>query len=321
MRLPRLACRPARGAAFVEQVLPGLAGGVVSALTFYPLELYETAVQASCPAEAPLKPQPPPPPQAARASKRARIANSPTDAMPALPTGGEGEAATMSGSSASADMRSLFRGADMATASAVFGFGAFFTTFAGLDCLFPCQEMFALLVKNTIAAGVCQLVNSPFQLLKTSAVVSGKSSLQAFSAITSEGKDCLRLWSGVEANLLCVTLIACKFTIFKMVTHEMFAGGATPMEAGLTGGAACLAAGLLTYPCIALKTVVMARESKDRKLEQNLGATASVACGLLAAATLLYQRGRLYAGITPFLIRSVPPAALLFTIQRFIELN
>jgi hypothetical protein len=320
--VPSMACAlPVRRQAFVEQILPGLAGGVVSAITFYPLELYETALQASCP-PVPAKPSH----QAPHVARHVRVPhrNTASPNQTAAPPGTcaeEAAAAAALSSNTRNNLGHFFRGADMATASAIFGFGAFFTTFAGLDALFPCQEMYALLLKNTLAAGMCQLVNSPFQLLKTSAVVSGTTSLQAFSSITSGGKDVRRLWMGVEANLLCVTLIACKFTIFKMFIHEVFSGGATPLESGVVGGAACLAAGLLTYPCIALKTVVMAGESKDRKAEQSLGASASVACGVLAAAALLYQRGRLYAGITPFLLRSVPPAALLFSIQRFFELN
>jgi hypothetical protein len=306
---------PVRRHAFVEQILPGLAGGVVSAITFYPLELYETALQASCPS-VPAKPLH----QAPQVSRQVRAprANMATHNLRSVAHGSSEEESTPA---MRRNLGRFFRGADMATASAIFGFGAFFTTFAGLDALFPCQELYALLLKNTLAAGMCQLVNSPFQLLKTSAVVSGKTSLQAFSSITSGGKDVRRLWIGVEANLLCVTLIACKFTIFKMFIHEVFSGGATPLESGVVGGAACLAAGLLTYPCIALKTVVMAGESENRKAEQGFGTSASVACGMLAAAALLYQRGRLYAGITPFLLRSVPPAALLFSIQRFFELN
>jgi hypothetical protein len=207
----------------------------------------------------------------------------------------------------------------MAVASALFGFSAFFATLSGLDFVLPDQDIYATLIKNTIAAGLGQFVSSPFQLLKTSAAVSGVSSAEAFRSITHGGRKIKRLWNGLDANLLCVSMVACKFTIFQIIAQEVLAGGGGPWEAGAAGAVSCLLAGSLTYPLITLRTVVMA--SNFKATDDGRQHFAGPPNAMAAAALQLVQTGHLYAGIVPFLFRSVPPAALLFTVKRFLELQ
>lgn len=303
-------------AGFVEQILPGLAGGVLSSLTFYPLEMYETTLQArnattsreSASQHTAMRPRTP---------YRVRPLSEIPDQACLPDTGRARGVANLEAQQYQSQMEltTFFKGADMALASAVFGFSAFFTTLAIADTVFPSSAVHIVLAKNILAATAGQLANSPFQLLKTIIVVSGSSTLEAARSVTQQGQELQRLWTGVRANLLGVLTVACQFTIFRSMLCQVGGSAASPLEAGAVGAFACLMASVLTFPSVSLKTAVMAQQSVS-----NEPTVAHPACNIAKAAIDLYQKGALYAGITPFLLRSVPPTGLLFAIQRGLEL-
>lgn len=305
--------KPLARVAFLEQILPGLAGGLAASITFYPLELYETTVQAGA--------KPSRDTGRAQTARRSRATlNFEKRRSKFLFHQSHARPKNVPVTFQPDDVAAGFRGVDMAVGSALFGFGAFFSTFAAVDAIAPGSSVEALLAKNVIAAFASQVVNSPFQLLKTSVVLSNKSAKHAFLHVTRGGKELLRLWTGVQANLLGVTLVACQFTFFRMLVNQYASGGTGPLEAGIIGAVASLGACVLTYPSVALKTKVMAEENAESGgkagSENEAG---SDECCILRAAREMWTSRSLYAGITPFLLRSVPPTGMLFAIQRFFE--
>lgn len=313
--------------AFLETVIPGLVGGVASALVGYPLELVETTLQASTNNQSPN----PGAPVAKPRARKARVKpSSPPTPPSSTPPPIQLAAAHHSSSASAADslppqellfllyrsngLAGVFRGADMALASALFGFGAFFGAAAVAEALHPCAASPALeLMKNIVAASAAQLVNSPFQLLKTTAIVGACSTREAFDEVTQGGKNIAKLWTGVQANMLGVGLVASQFTVFRLLVARLGGGvdGAlSPFEAGVLGSFACLVACVIAYPGVAVKTLVMAS-----------GEDGEEGCRLLQAARHMWEGGRVYAGFAPFLARSVPPTGLLFAIQRLVEQN
>lgn len=202
----------------------------------------------------------------------------------------------------------------MALASALFGFGAFFGAAAVAEAVHPCSASPALeLLKNVVAASVAQVVNSPFQLLKTTSIVSKCSTREAFDEVTKGGKDVTRLWTGVQANMLGVGLVASQFTVFRLLVSCFGAGGdgiLSPVEAGALGSIACLAAAVVAYPGVAVKTLVMAGGEEGEE-----------SCRLMKVAREMWDGGHVYTGFAPFLARSVPPTGLLFAVQRLVEQN
>jgi Mitochondrial carrier protein len=211
----------------------------------------------------------------------------------------------------------------MALASAVVGFATFFTTVAIADSIAPCTAVTALLAKNVLAATLAQLANSPFQLLKTGSVLSSSPSSAVYARITNNGTDLHRLWTGVYANLLGVALVAAQFTLFHVLVSAALQPGAPavdPLQAGVLGATACLGASLVAYPGVALKTKVMANGDSAGNSDRS-GQEPSGQCIMRRVACDMLRNGTVYAGIGPFLVRSVPPTGLLFAVQRAIELS
>lgn len=290
--------RPRPRPAFIESVLPGLLGGVTSTILGYPLELAETTLQlrpaqaAPSPALAPARTRrvrPPPPPAPTRAPTPVRVL---ADLWAADGAAG------------------VLRGADMALLSALFGFGAFFGTTAALGAVVPADAGLAgAVATNVLAAVVAQVVNSPFQLLKTTAVSGGYSGSEAFHAAIGGGRGLRGLWAGLGGNMLGVVLVAAQFTLFQVLAAEVAVGGAplAPATAGVVGAAACAGAAALTYPTVVIKTRVLAAAEGARK------------CVLLDVGRELWDCGGLYAGVGTFLARSIPPTGVLFAVQSFLE--
>lgn len=280
----------------MESVLPGLLGGITSTILGYPLELAETTLQLR-PAEA----APAPAPAAAR-TRRVRPPSPPTRA----PT----PVRVLADVWAEDGAAGVLRGADMALLSALFGFGAFFGTTAALGAVVPADAGLAGAVgTNVVAATVAQIANSPFQLLKTTAVSAGLSGGEAFRAAVGGGRGLRGLWAGLGGNMLGVVLVAAQFTLFQVLAKEVAVGGAplSPAMAGVVGAAACAGAAALTYPTVVIKTRVLAAAESARK------------CVLLDVGRELWDCGGLYAGVGTFLARSIPPTGVLFAVQSFIE--
>jgi hypothetical protein len=146
--LSQHSCTPA----FLEQILPGLCAGVASSLTFYPLELYETTLQAS--ASASVSSNTPPAQWTTGPARRSPSTVTPPRRLRPIqnqapfPT----PIAALTCAYAEHGLHGVFRGADMALASAVVGFATFFTTVAVADAVAPSAALIPLLAKNVLPA-------------------------------------------------------------------------------------------------------------------------------------------------------------------------
>lgn len=307
--------------AFAEHVLSGVAAGVLSALCMYPLEVRETKAQGKVSAPGNRVHLP--------TSNRMSFLSHPPVKLPTRPRPATLEGmTTFSGTPCVVSRWGIgrikvsplhaiwsttckkvvnsdhFRGFDMALGSALAGYTAFFGTMAVSEAICSSQGVFPLLLKNSLAASVSCFVNSPFQLLKTLAVLcsdsDSSSSAARAASLTNNGRNLEMLWSGAGANALGAAPVAVQFTLFNALSAQFPGSGAG--HAATLGALATAAAGCATYPVAAIRTSVM---TTGRSVPESLED--------------LTRKGALYSGWVPFMFRTVPPAAMLFALQSTME--
>ena len=100
------------------------------------------------------------------------------------------------------------------------------------------------------------------------------------------------LWKGLWAHMLGVSTVALQFCVYEEMMKGM-GEGECGMVCGMIGMIAAAIAGIATYPCVVLRSVVMVGSGRN-KIE-------------------------FYTGVWPFLLRSVPPAGVLFAVMRAVE--
>ncbi len=283
--------------AFLEQIIPGLMGGMASSLCFYPLEVCETLIQgASAPATTATLPS----------KRRASLLHKPS----LLP-----QFAHLNGI---AVVRKayfhgyLLKGFDMAVLSAIFGYTAFF---ALLETGIGGSNGIAVTLRTFVAAAVSFVVNSPFQLLKTAAILADDPipSHELCRQITADGKNMLNLWHGYLANSLGVLYVSAQWTSYQILefsslsTYLFSVTSSPPVDTVICGALATAFAVVITYPASVIRTAIMANRS-EKDGEKTFTRLCSVGRQML-------QDGTLYNGVLTSVARTIIPSAVFFGIQ------
>ena len=282
--------------AFLHQIVPGVVGGIASALILYPLEVCETLMQG------------------AAANGESRKDTHQSTCTTSSTSGGaiafdrRQVAARLPPSiqvATSAFRKGqLFHGFDMAFLSAMFGYTSFFGVFELSASFISGSGPLVLLARNLLAAISSFIVNTPFQLVKTAVVLSGDNARTVVNEVTEGGRNPRNLWRGVLANMLGVVFIALQFALF-----AIFPTTSGPLEAALMGMVVTALAALATYPVLTVRTAVMATDDDNEKCFRRI----------VKVTKKMWNERTLYNGVTTNALRTVLPAFILFGLQSLLQ--
>lgn len=285
-----------RQPAFLQQIVPGVVGGVVSAMILYPLEVCETLMQG-----------------AAANGERQENTNENTCSTSSA-SGGTmvlEQRRTVAQLPPSIQVATdafkkgkLFHGFDMAFLSAMFGYISFFGMFELSASIVTGTGPLTILTRNLLGAASSFLVNTPFQLVKTAVVLTGGNARTIVNDLTDGGRKPINLWRGMLANMLGVVFIALQFTLFALLPAT---NGA--LEAALMGMLVTALAALVTYPVLTVRTAVMASEGDGENCFTRI----------IKVAKKMWKERSLYNGVTTNAVRTVLPAFILFGLQSLLQ--
>lgn len=295
--------------AFVQQILPGVVGGIASAMCLYPLEVFETLLQGAAAESSKAR-------SVSSYTRRRRcvIVSSESSQCPA-PIGvieanfrNVKTPSSLQMAQATWTRGALLHGADMALLSAIFGYTVFFGM---LELTAPLgNASVVLFARNLGAACISFFVNTPFQLLKTTTVLSdGVPAVTLARKITNDFTQIDRLWHGTLANSLGVLFLAAQFTLYALMSAAL--PGAGHSSAAAIGMLATALSAAITYPVLSVRTAVMAqrdgadgRGDGDRCLKR-----------IVKAARNMARNGTLYNGVVTNIVRTTLPSGILFGVQ------
>lgn len=292
---------------FILQIIPGVVGGVASAMCLYPLEVCETLMQGAAASgkdvgSGAIDPRRPDVRILPGSMKMGSIASVQPVAQAEMPN-------AMIVARKALASGALLHGADMALLCAVFGYVGFFGMFEATAWMGDSVGMLA--TRNLCAGFMSFLMNTPFQLLKTGVVLSGgKPALALARSITYNHTKMGRLWRGLLANSLGVLFIAAQFTLYPLLAGALTCQGAA--EAAMIGMLATALAAAITYPVISVRTAVMSRRDDA---DERAGGALHCVRQIFAAAVSMFHDGTLYNGVVINVLRNTLPSGVLFGVK------